>query len=260
MAIVHSNNPAVAAGELLNYLGHPRPNEIDLEEVVWGIGAIFKEAKIDGSDGRILMSGDNAIITVNSSITYPGKRNFVIAHEIGHLLLHKNITKLFSDNDKSLSAWFAKGPHEQQANEFATELLMPAQSFVNVVSGQKLGLQLMRELATFFQVSLTNAFLRYRHLGDFPLMILFIENGLVKWKQLSNDFPFQYLPLNSKVPAWTVAGDYFYKKRYEELPEQIDAIEWFPEDYKIKYQPETKLWEQCFKVSEHGIISCLWTF
>src|SRR5205807_9359977 len=55
-----------------------------------------------------------------------GRRRFVIAHELGHLLLGhgSDILKLCDEGD--LLEW-AKGqrPYENEANEFAAELLMP---------------------------------------------------------------------------------------------------------------------------------------
>jgi hypothetical protein len=117
----------------------------------------------------------------------------------------------------------------------------------------------MEEVSSYFNVSRLAAFLKYTSLGSYPVMIIFMENGIVKWKKCSGDFPFQFLPLNSAVPAYTVAGDYFYHGNLESDPEKVDAIEWFPEDYQIKYKKDWKLWEQCYRVSEQGLVSCLWT-
>lgn len=47
---------------------------------------------------------------------------FTIAHEIGHLFLHDDITVSFARNEKSIPAY--KNP-EWQANTFAAELLVP---------------------------------------------------------------------------------------------------------------------------------------
>lgn len=183
----------------------------------------------------------------------------MIAHEIGHFLLHKAITVLFSDTRQTLSDWHKKGKHEQEANEFAAELLMPADLFRQLAVGRKLTLGLIEELATFFGISITAAFLRYVKLGNYPIMVIYVEDGKVGWKRCSDDFPFQYLPLHSKVSPWSVTGDYFLHHNLEPNPEEVDAIEWFPEDFQIKYQPNTKLWEQCFQVSRGGILTCLWT-
>jgi len=42
----------------------------------------------------------------------------------------------FSDTDKTLSDWYKNGPHELQANEFASEFLMPSPLFKQRVVGK----------------------------------------------------------------------------------------------------------------------------
>ena len=235
---IQSNNSVIAARELHNLLGWTTPTDFTLEEIANALGIIIKHLPIKGSEGRILIKGDTGIISLNSSITHQGKKNFVIGHEIGHFILHKNLATLFSDTHKTLSEWYKKGPHEQQANEFASELLMPETLYKNKVTNKKLNLSLIEEVSVYFNVSITAAFLRYVTLGSYPIMVVFIEDGKVKWKQNSDDFPFTFLPINSAVPAWTVAGDYFNNNNLETQPEKVNAIDWFPEDFQIKYKKD----------------------
>ncbi len=251
-------SPAQAARDLLSDIGWVKPGDLSLEEIAGSLGAIIKEEPIGGSEGRILIKGNSAVIKINSSITHVGKRNFVLAHEIGHFVLHKEL-KLFVDNSKTLSEWHIKGIHEQQANQFAEELLMPQDLFTGMVKGKKLNIGLIEGAASFFGASLTATFIRYSRLGDFPMMIVYIEGGVIKWKLPTKDFPFQYLAYGSKVPPWTVAGDFFNGKPLEEKPVTVDAIEWFPNDFKLQFKKDWKLWEQCFQVAPNGLMACLWS-
>jgi Zn-dependent peptidase ImmA (M78 family) len=253
---MQGNNPVMAAKRICLQLGWQDPSDFTLEEVSNALGVIVMDVPIKGSEGRILMKGDTGIISLNSSINHPGKRNFVIAHELGHFVLHKNLMPLFSDTHKTLSEWHKKGLHEQQANEFASELLMPTEIFKGKVAGKKLNINLIEEVASYFDVSLTAAFIKYAAFGSYPLMVIFIEDKLSS----GNNVPFKYLPLHSAVPAWTVAGDFFKTNKVEPYPEKVDAIEWFPDDFQIKYKQDWKLWEQCYQIAENGLISCLWTF
>jgi len=252
--------PNVSALEFLQSVGWSEPGDLSLEEMVYSFGGVVKEVPMNGAEGRILMHRDTAVISISNSITHTGKRNFVLAHELGHFILHKGLVPVFSDTEKTLSDWHRVGPHEAEANEFASELLMPSVLFQKKVIGRQLSLGLIKEVASHFGVSITAAFLKYQRLGDFPLMVVYLEDGVVKWKQCSKDFPFQYLPVGSKVSAYTVAGDYFLKGNAEVEPEKVDAIEWFPEDRIMKYKNDWKLWEQCFPVSDNGIIACIWTY
>lgn len=254
------NNPALRATQLLDSLGWTNPEDMTMEEIAWACGVIVNRKEMDGCEGRILMNADAAVITVNAKIDFQPKINYIIAHEIGHACLHRDKFPLFTDTDRTLADWYTNGDHESEANAFAVELLMPADLFTRKVKRKRLELALIENVGGYFGASKTATFLRYRELGDFPVMIVFIENGIIKWKTCSHDFPFKWLPLQSKVPAWTVAGDYYYKKIEESKPAKVDAVEWFAEDFKIKGNEDQKLWEQCFPVGHEAILSCLWTF
>lgn len=252
--------PKDTAMGLQSSLGWSSPNDFTLDEIANSLNITIKEKKLTGSEGRILIKGDSGIITIDSSIASEGKRNFVLAHEIGHFLMHKDSLSLFLDTDTTLNEWFKKGNHENEANYFATEFLMPQNLFIQKIENMKLSLSLIEDLCAYFHTSILATFLRYIDYGKYPVMIIFIENGLVKWKKASKDFPFTWIPKDSKLPIYTVAGDLFYNKVNEDEPQLIDAIEWFSEDSEIKYKKHWKLWEQCYRVSPTGIISCLWTY
>lgn len=250
---------AKAAHELLASLGWPQPADMSMEDIAWTCGLMVTRKEMDGCEGRIVMSRDGAIISVNASIDYQPKINFILAHEIGHSRLHGNIQPLFADNKRSLAEWYARGKHEKEANEFAAELLMPSDAFRRRVNNQKPNVDVISDVASYFGASRTAAFLRYRDLGKFPVMVILIENGIIKWKNPSEDFPFKWLTLNEKVPSFTVAGDYFYRQNEEQNPEKVLAIEWFPEDFNAQRNPGQQLWEQCSRFSDDAIVSCIWT-
>lgn len=249
---------ALCAKNFLAQIGWSEPKDMTMEEIAWACGLIVTKKEMDGCEGRIITNNDAGIITINSSITYQPKINYILAHEIGHSKLHRDIS-FFSDNQKTLADWYAKGTHESEANQFAAEFLLPSALFTEKVKRRNLSLQLIEDTAAYFGASKTATFLRYRDLGEFPLMVIFIEKGLIKWKTHSSDFPFQWLPLQSKVPEWSVAGDYYYKNIEAKSPEKINAIDWFPDDYRAQKDESQQLWEQCFPASEDSIVTCLWT-
>lgn len=251
-------NPVQSATSLLNEIGWSQPSDMTIEEIAWSRGLIVKFKEMEGSQARIIMNDEEGIISINSSITYQPKINYIIAHEIGHSRLHRNLA-LFNDNEKTLSEWYAQGVHEKEANLFAEELLMPEELFRRKVKGKKLELSLIEETADYFGASKTATFLRYKTLGDFPVMIIFVEDGVIKWKSSSSDFPYKWLTIGSKLPAFTVAGDYYYSGVVEKRAAKVEAIEWFPEDFVCQRTENASLWEQCFPSSANSIVTCLWT-
>lgn len=253
-------NPEKSAIGLQNSLGWTSPADFTLDEIAHSLNLIIKEKPLSGSEGRIVIKEGAGVVTISDYFSSEGKRNFVLAHEIGHFQLHKNSVSLFYDTEMTLNEWYRKGSQEQEANRFATEFLMPRRIFVPMVEGKKLSFSLIKEVSSYFQTSILATFLRYVDYGKFPLMVIYIENGFIKWKKQSSDFPFTWIPKDSKLPVSTVAGDLYYHNATEYEPQLIDAIEWFSEDSAIRYKSDWKLWEQCYRVSPTGLVSCLWTY
>lgn len=251
------NKPVQEALALLHRIGWSQPSDMSVEEIAWSCGLIVKFKEMDGSQGRILMNDREGIIAINRDITFQPKINYIISHEIGHAHMHRN-SQLFSDNDRTLSEWYSSGPQEAEANRFAAELLMPHVLFRSQVAGRKLELSLIAGVAEYFGASKTATFLRYAELGDFPIMVIFIENGIIKWKRPSSDFPYQWMENGTALPPFTVAGDLHYHGIKENKPEKVDAIEWFPDDFQCQYDKNAKLWEQCYRAGPSGILTCLW--
>ena len=86
---------------------------------------LFKE-DIDKLSGFIGYGVDDlAVICINYKRTY-GHQNFTLAHELGHLFLHKGVS--ISDDDHALC--YSGDKVEKEANEFASELLYPEEFLV----------------------------------------------------------------------------------------------------------------------------------
>lgn len=256
--MIQNNRPIIEAAALRAELGWQNVNDFTLEEAANSLGIHVKTSTRIKSEGRIVIKGDIGVVTIREGITLEGKRNFIIAHEIAHFRLHKNLLAVFNDTNKTLADWYRNGPQEQEANIFASALLMPEDIFRQRVAGQKLDIALIRSVSSYFGVSMTAAFLRFCSLNIYPLMIIFIDDGIIKWKKYSESFPFQFLKIENTVPAYTVAGDFFNRSFLEDKPVKVDAIEWFPEDFNCQKEPNSKIWEQCFRVSDKGLVSCLW--
>lgn len=86
---------------------------------------LFKE-DIDKLSGFIGYGvNDTVIICVNYKRSY-GHQNFTLAHEFGHWFLHKG--RSISDDDSVLG--YSSNRVEQEANEFAGELLYPEELLI----------------------------------------------------------------------------------------------------------------------------------
>lgn len=73
--------------------------------------------------GMLIIDEFESTIAYNQSLP-PERRNFTIAHELGHYFLHKDHESQFVDNAENMLENTNK-VFEQQANAFAAELLIP---------------------------------------------------------------------------------------------------------------------------------------
>lgn len=99
---------------------------IPVDELAKKLGARLVFEPFEGQlSGMLFRDGGSIVIGVNSADAYTRQR-FTIAHEIGHLLLHKE-QSVFVDKPVRRDAVSSMGTERQEigANRFAAELLMP---------------------------------------------------------------------------------------------------------------------------------------
>ena len=126
-----------AAERLLQSFGVEEPEEIDLEGIAWRLGAIVKRRPLDGCEATIVGNSRNAVICVNC-LSIPARQRFSIGHELGHWRLHKGRVLFCSGRDIDRPMAGALGP-EQQADAFASDLLLQGEPISNAVQAGGLG-------------------------------------------------------------------------------------------------------------------------
>ncbi len=151
---------------------------IKVEQIAAALGAeVRREPADDELSGFLVRDAKvgTVIIGVNST-HHPNRQRFTIAHECGHLLLHKG-EKVYVDR---LGSGFhvnlrdtksGKGIHEEEmeANLFAAELLMPT-SFIRADLAKVGGLDLfdedvLKSMADKYEVSTQALTYRLTYLG-----------------------------------------------------------------------------------------------
>ena len=172
-------SPDSCATALLHELGITQPNEISVDDIAWMRGALVRDENLKGAEARLVTFSDRAIISISTAIIETGRRRFAIAHEIGHLELHRQISNLalcaVSDLDPKPPEDYSRPQNEQEANSFASALLMPDFLFRPACQKHAPSFSLIEQLATNFGTTLTATALRYvafcsgtMRLGIFP--------------------------------------------------------------------------------------------
>ena len=155
-------SPAAQARSLLARLDI-RSVPVPLEKIGQHLGAVIRLSPLDEElSGMIFIRDGVPIIGINS-VHHPNRQRFTLAHEFGHLLLHKDFITSMVHVDKNFpyllrNAKSASGKYkiEIQANQFAAELLMPEAILSKEVQTESFDIddeRPLEELARKFRVS-----------------------------------------------------------------------------------------------------------
>jgi Zn-dependent peptidase ImmA (M78 family) len=194
---------------------------------------------------------------------YQPRVRFTLAHELGHYLIdeHRNALKNgLVPSHPSFTNFSSDNEVELEADFFASSLLIPKSRLLKDVFKRKFSFNLIDELATKYQTSITAMLLKFASIGNHPIMIICTIEKKIKWFKYSDDFPFKYIDALSgfHVPKNTSAGQYYENGiKSEEDYEIVDAEDWFniynDNDYGRKF------YEHCiYSDKNRFVMSILW--
>jgi Zn-dependent peptidase ImmA (M78 family) len=235
-------NPAAKAKArlLLDKYFIEGPAELNLERLANAENLIIEEAELNNYLGMINFGSGYGIIKISKDIREYGQKQFVIAHEMGHFYTQNCNHKHCNSND--LLAYKADNGYENDANQFAAELLMREEWFTDFTTGRRFNLELLKDISEYFKVSMTAAAIRYAESGITPIAIILSKDAFVYASIINTNFPFQFVPKGFKVNEFSNAYDFYHGREMSEEPDEILADAWFTEDFK--YEPGKLLIEQ----------------
>lgn len=250
----------LTARKVLVDCGLDDPTELPLSDIILGRGVFYEEKPLKGKEGEIVSVGGLSIITINSNISAETKKRFAAAHELGHFEMHRELSPIIFDTEFDLINWYKAGPQEKEANEFASEFLMPSEVFYQECKSKRFGPSVIEHLANKFLVSKTAAILKFVNRGNHPVCIVFCENNKMKWWKSSYDFrPYIEFEYNNAPPTGSVAYETFTKRKAyhdDERQQVIYKSDWF----KMKYdEQDSKFYEYCLYAKSYNYtISIIW--
>jgi Zn-dependent peptidase ImmA (M78 family) len=150
---------------------------VDIKAIAKKKGATIKPYEVDEKiSGMLFIKDGNGIISYNPTESAVRQR-FTIAHELGHLLLHKKTQDIFVDKQfqvhfRNENSATGQDIQELEANAFAAAILMPKDLLLTEIKKHNFDLgdeSAMKELAKLFNVSLQAMTFRMVNLGFFSL-------------------------------------------------------------------------------------------
>jgi Zn-dependent peptidase ImmA (M78 family) len=221
----------------------------------------------DAFDGMLLYDNKNFHIHINidKGNRVDSKRGrFTFAHELGHYFIDEHRLGLkygLLEPHESFFDLNQKSIIEEEADYFASCLLMPQQKFKLQSGGKKFSLDTLTNLSDSFQASVLATLIRFGEVGTHEIYAVVSKNNIAQWFVKSTDFPNWRLKfkIGDKLPQTTVAGEYFtMKNRKLTGIELLCADDWFnppKEDNRANRQ----MYEQCYYSNSYGyVISLLW--
>jgi len=105
--------------------GIEAPGEIEVDLIAWHCGARVLWREAGPADARAVISGSRAILAIAAHARGTPRARFSIAHELAHVLLHADYDALERLHAPSATLGPRERAIEFQADEFASELLVP---------------------------------------------------------------------------------------------------------------------------------------
>jgi IrrE N-terminal-like domain len=220
-AAVHSQMPGHAGAVQIYSIAAA----LDIDEI--------RRSQTSFEGALLMMPGRNrGAIVVNANASRQRQR-FTIAHELGHFLnlSHRPISPdgRFTCGKQDLAGtWSLKNRtqdrhaiQEIEANRFAIELLAPHKLVRPFLSGIP-DLARVTDIARHLDLSREACARRYIELKEEPLALVFSQNGVVRYIDRRDTFPFlglrrgDAMPTLASVPAGSTLSDH----------EEVDPRDW----------------------------------
>jgi Zn-dependent peptidase ImmA (M78 family) len=250
--------PDAKATNLLHNLGITQPSEISVDDIAWMRGALVRDETLKGAEARLVTFSNRAIITVSTHIIEPGRRRFAIAHEIGHLELHRQTSSIalcvVSDLDQKPLEDSAYPQNEQEANIFASALLMPDFLFRPFCQKRAPSFSVIEQLAEHFGTTLTATALRYITFCPERCAVVFSQDRCIRWYKATADFGF-HIPVRDTLDPYSLAVEFFDGKSVPDRMETVDASTWL----RGKYRSNAMIKEESRYLPRYNaVLSLLW--
>ena len=149
-----------------------------------------KQSSSPGISGFLMRVGETFGIQYATHVVNEGFIRFTVAHELGHYFLPGHAEALFPSGDgiHESHSGFLGGDNnlENQADWFASELLMPTPLFLNKMRKCQPGFGAIETLAESFGVSITAAAIRYARFAEHPVCVVMSEGTRLSYCFMSD--------------------------------------------------------------------------
>lgn len=158
---------------------------VDCIRIAESLGIKVKGAPLPGDfQGALFLTSEVNAIIYNENIKEKGRKNFTVAHELGHFMLHQDKDEVKCKIEDM--GQFTLTPHgktlEKEANQFAASLLMPEKDISRYLTGVELDINLVLELAKRYETTATATACQMVNTSQTPLAVVLLnEDTSTQW-------------------------------------------------------------------------------
>lgn len=231
---------------------------IDVREIAADLGIEVIEHEFETLDFDACLARDNILISpiifVNTFRRPKGRINFSIAHELGHAVIPSHANKIYFCNieDISRNKFLMDKKLEDEANDFASHLLLPNKYFRKEVSLLNFSIDNVRKLSEKFRVSLVFTAKKWVQLSNLAIAMVVSTNGVIDWWNKSNSFPY-ILKSGSMIDKNSTVFTVLHSTKYKEVAvKKVDCGHW-TEEYQLEYSIQ----EESIKIFDNKVLTLL---
>lgn len=250
--------PEKLAADLIDEYCISCPKELNIEEIANAENLFIVERPLKNFLGMINYKQNYGLITINSGITGITQKTFTITHEMGHFFNERTkAAHLRGCSADDLISYKSKKHNEDNANLFAAELLMYRPWFGEYTKNTQPSIELIKDTANHFKVSLSAAAIRLTEIGCTPSAIIYTNNRKVLWFTAHQDFPFKFIAKGFDVSSESLAYKMFNGEHKISENKLVRATAWFKGQLNCKQS--TYLFEQCISMPNYNSVMVLLT-
>lgn len=208
---------------------------------------------MDKCEATIVGGKSRAVITVNAN-SIPTRQRYSLSHEIGHWHHHRGKILYCAPGDIGNPAIPDALNPERQANEFASDLILPNYLFRPLaLKLKKPTLAHIRELADVFRASATATVLKLVQNNLYPLVVVCHGKMQRRWFRRSEMLGEWWFPRDELDPD-SFAFDMLFKNAKESTqPRKIGAGAWFT----FRNVDRFEILEQSFLLPNEEVLTVL---
>ena len=237
-----------------------KTSPVDLTQLCEDLGLRIQEVSARGFDGALVRSKgrQKGIVAVKTSIREASRKRFTIAHEIGHFVLpHHRLLKNVCEEKKIDSFDSKLNRPEVEANEFASELLLPSVILRKRFNLAEFSLSRISEVATEFATSLTATIRSFLNLTALPCAMVWSFAGQARWCAKSDAFRF-FIPLAELPAEGSFAGKLFRAEMAPATFAPVPSNMWL--DRQMAEQVDVLLEHSIALPNYNSVLTLLWAY